>query len=239
MITSEQAGELLVFGGTVIRDRGVYWLWYAGRPRDKLKRGLMLSAEGTASAGHHVGRPRQAIEVLMSEEGHVRYAESDDRFDWRFPSVGALEIDGARDHNIVYDRGVEGGHVFKDSSAPPSERYNMVYRGAIGQEEFNKYRRERPGDIDPAALREGGAEALLGAVSPDGLQWTPLSDPLVVQFCDVYNICEYDEVRRKYVAYVRSWYFKPADDWSDRVGAVWTVSAPEGAVLAGRVHEAL
>ena len=209
VITSEQAGEMFIFGGTVMRDGGVYRLWYGGRSRDKLSVGLMLPAEGISTyagkvqpmAGH------QRIEVLAGEEGHVRYAESDDGFSWRFPALGVLEIDGARDHNIVYRRGVEGGHVFIDTSAPPSERYKMVYRGAVGQEQFEKYRRERPGDIDPGAVREGGAEALLGAVSADGLHWTPISDPLVVQFCDVCNVCEYDAVRQKYVAYVRSWYF--------------------------------
>ena len=83
----------------------------------------------------------------------------------------------------------------------------MVYRGGISDNEFKEYIKKRPDDVDTSAFKKDGAEALLGAVSPDGINWTKSHEPLLIQFCDVNNICEYDTVRQKYVTYVRSWYF--------------------------------
>lgn len=189
VVTPEQATELFLFGGTLIHDEGVYRLWCDGWP---------LASIGTDRMGH---------------DNHVRYAESDDGSTWRFPSLGLLEQKGSRENSLVYGRplterfGYHGGSVFKDSAAPPGERYKIFYLGWLGEEQFAQYQRERPDAVDPAALRRGGAWALCGGVSPDGLRWTTLPNPLLVQCSDTHNVCEYDPVRGKYVGYVRSWYF--------------------------------
>jgi hypothetical protein len=44
-----------------------------------------------------------------------------------------------------------------------------------------------------------------GAVSPDGLRWKSLPEPLMIQHADTMNTCYYDVDRNLYIAYVRAW----------------------------------
>ena len=46
---------------------------------------------------------------------------------------------------------------------------------------------------------------IAGAVSPDGLQWTPIPEPLMIHFSDTVNTCYWDESSHKYVGYFRTW----------------------------------
>ena len=48
---------------------------------------------------------------------------------------------------------------------------------------------------------------MFGSHSPDGIHWTPIRDPLVVQNSDTHNVCLYDDARGKYVYYCRSWFY--------------------------------
>ena len=205
VITVEQSKEpfLGVFGGTLLRDGGVYRFWYFGRTR--------ASLEADTVAGR-TGRGDYIASAPVAWKSYVRYAESDDGVNWRFPHVGLHEDDnGDKDNNIVFDRGwgrVYGpGNVFIDQSAPPNERYKMVYMDAVDDHGLEEFRRERPDAVDPGAIVPGGAYALCGAVSPDGLSWTALPAPLLLQFTDTTQVCEYDPIRRTYVAYIRSWLF--------------------------------
>lgn len=64
--------------------------------------------------------------------------------------------------------------------------------------------------MDPFAVNGfktagGKAHALCGAVSRDGIRWTPRRDPLLLQTSDTQNICEYDPSLDRYVGYCRSW----------------------------------
>src|SRR5512139_1771726 len=54
----------------------------------------------------------------------------------------------------------------------------------------------------------GGFRCVFGffvAVSPDGLHWRSLAEPLMIQHADTQNTCYYDVDRKLYVAYVRAW----------------------------------
>jgi hypothetical protein len=189
VLTPENTNELFLFGGTCIHDGGRYRLWYECWP------------------GEDIGSERMGVFNLL------RYAESDNGVDWRFPSLGLVEYGGSRANNIVYggpvtpQSGYHGGSVFRDPSAAPEERYKAFHLGHITQEQLAKYREQRPHDIDSFHLRGDRVPALFGGVSPDGLKWTPLPEPLLVQTSDTHNVCTYDVVTKKYVAYVRSWYF--------------------------------
>ncbi len=188
VLTPEKADEIFLFGGTLIHEDGIYRLWHDCWPKEDI---------GSPRIGHF---------------NYVRYAESEDGVEWKFPSLGLIEYRGSRDNNIVYggpltpETGYHGGCVFKDPSAPPEERYKVFHLGQISPEALEKYRKEWPDDVDPFHLGKN-APALYGGVSPDGLRWTPLPDPLVVQTSDTHNVCTYDVVRKKYVAYCRSWFF--------------------------------
>jgi hypothetical protein len=51
-------------------------------------------------------------------------------------------------------------------------------------------------------LGEGNEVACLrGEVSPDGIQWKALPDPLVVEYCDTWNAAYFDTALREYVIY--------------------------------------
>jgi hypothetical protein len=189
VLTPEQASELFLFGGTCMHDEGRYRLWYDCWPAED------------------IGTKR------MGQFNIVRYAESDDGVHWRLPSLGAVEYRGTRQNNVVYGgpltpvSGYHGGCVFKDASAPPGERYKTFHLGLLSHEGLDEYRRKWPRDVDPFHLNTDPVPALYGGVSPDGIRWTPIPEPLLVQTSDTHNVCEFDAASGKYVAYVRSWFF--------------------------------
>ena len=186
VLTPETANAIFLFGGSLIHDEGRYRLWYECWPE-----------EG-------IGTPH------MGTRNFVRYAESDDGVDWKLPNVGIIEYHGSTRNNIVYgamlvpETGYHGGCVFKDPSAPPEERYKGFNLAPMSDRMWEEYRRKRPHEIDPFLRTPHG---LFGSVSPDGLRWAPIHEPLVAQNSDTHNICTYDVATGKYVAYCRSWFF--------------------------------
>ena len=120
----------------------------------------------------------------------LAYAESTDGVTWTKPSIGTVELDGSKDNNLVYGlnvargRSVNSASVFKDPTSGPNERYKLLYRDPTERQSPNLY----------------------GAVSPDGLRWETLDEPLITNyFSDTHNVVGYDPRRGQYVAYVRGW----------------------------------
>jgi hypothetical protein len=105
-------------------------------------------------------------------------------------------------------------NVFVDPSAPEAERYKCVWvDDAIGAAEFEAYRKRRPDDWEPRALlhlaETGRVAGIRGAVSPDGIRWTKLPEPLVIEYSDTEIVAYYDAWRGKYVLYTRYWSVGP------------------------------
>jgi hypothetical protein len=154
--------------------------------------------------------------ILPGYNGHVAYAESVDGVTWTFPKLGLHEYAGNKDNNIVWrgdidglSRGFHGGTVFVDQSSN-DERYKMFHLGIITDDEWNTYAAKYPDEVDTMARRQdvGGYRCVVGvfgAVSPDGLHWTTLPEPLMIQHADTQNTCYYDAERKEYVAYIRAW----------------------------------
>ena len=114
--------------------------------------------------------------------------------------------------NLQFDEGYDDGvyQIFIDPSAPPAERYKALHTGTkINEEEFKAYIEKNPDRWEPRALlhykEKKYASCIRGAVSPDGIRWTTLPDPLVVEYADTWNTCYYDRVLEKYVLYTRQW----------------------------------
>jgi hypothetical protein len=162
-----------------------------------------------------VGATYQAWGRCKTVDGQTfaAYFESDDGLHWRRPAVGLIEYNGSRANPFVQPM---GGSVFLDPSGPPEERYKSVAEAYFTPEQFAAYLRRRPGDYDPKAIRSdiqpgsywwqgGNICGARGWVSPDGLRWTEIDEPLVVTHTDTQIICEYDAQRRKYVGYFRDW----------------------------------
>ncbi len=47
--------------------------------------------------------------------------------------------------------------------------------------------------------------AVKGATSPDGLNWTPIEQPLAMMHSDTHVVAYYDTQLKKYVGYFRDW----------------------------------
>lgn len=190
-LVPQMTDEIYLFGGTVIRDEGMYRLWFDCWPAE------------------HIDHPTYS----MGSFNYVRYAESDDGMTWRFPKLGLVERRGSRENNVVYGpplsgpAGYHGGCVFKDLSAPPAARYKMFYQGIFTEEMKARYLEERPNEVDRYFGNRDQWAGLFGAVSPDGLHWTWQPEPLSAQVSDTHNVCEYDPVLGLYVAYCRNWFF--------------------------------
>ncbi|MBM3737594.1 MAG: hypothetical protein FJW39_17575 [Acidobacteria bacterium] len=151
----------------VLKDGGKYRLWY------------------NAAADETIGGVTQ-------EYDKVAYAESDDGVTWRTPDLGIIEWNGSKKNNIVFNCERPGGGqrahgpcVFIDPTAPPAERYKMVYGDSPGQ---------RPPLCSLAVL--------MGAYSPDGLHWRRYPEAFMIH-PDAQTGAGYDPYLGKYVAYVR------------------------------------
>jgi len=119
----------------------------------------------------------------------LAHTESTDGINWTKPTVGTVEFQGSKDNNLVFGldlslgRGAHGATVFKDPSASPDQRYKLVHMG-----------------------REKGVDGVYGAVSPDGLRWTALQEPVVPgYFSDTQSVARFDEELGRYVGYFRGW----------------------------------
>jgi hypothetical protein len=158
--------------------------------------------------------------ILPGYNNHIAYAESADAVTWTLPKLGLIESAGDKDNNLVFrgdwngsTRGFHGGCVFIDPSST-DERYKMFYLGIITDEEWDAFAAKYPDEVDTMARRTdvGGYRcvvAVFGAVSPDGLHWTTLPEPLMIQHADTQNVCYYDMDRKEYVAFVRAWQVNP------------------------------
>lgn len=97
---------------------------------------------------------------------------------------------------------------------PPAERYKSVWVGHLTRAEFEQFRAKRPDGWEPKAIFLLGEQdvvtCLRGSVSPDGITWSNLPEPLVVEYCDTLNTGYYDVRLKKYVLFTRFWSVGPA-----------------------------
>ena len=152
-----------------------------------------------------------------SENSYTCYAESTDGFEWKKPELGLHEHNGSKRNNIVYPEGI-GGVVFYDNNiAAEDERYKLItMEGGVTYKGLRIEEAAVP-DLIKELTAQGVNEAeiftnnilelsgtIKGAVSPDGLHWTPIEDPLFEHVCDTQNVVLYDEEKGKYVGYWRA-----------------------------------
>lgn len=146
--------------------------------------------------------------------GSLCYAESPDGFNWTKPALGLLEHEGSRMNNMVYPKIIEGS-VFRDPRGSEAERYKLVAMNAWGEYEDKIVATADLGRVVQELHAQGLSDAqiygshlqlkgaVMGAVSPDGLHWTDLPEPLFEHFSDTQNVVLFDEQLGKYVGYFR------------------------------------
>jgi hypothetical protein len=146
------------------------------------------------------------------EDAKICYAESDDCFTWKKPNLGLFEYQGSKGNNLVYNHG-HGATIFIDPTAQADQRYKMVHLDAV-----------------PLQLVNGKQmnAFVFGAVSPDGISWKRLTEPLIKHTSDTQSVCQYDPVTRKYVAYLRGWDPQSRAGYGGRRIVVRTESAEFG-----------
>lgn len=168
----------------LVHDHGLYRVWYyasSGELRDK----VMVLPNG-----------RKKLTTEGEVVSALCYMESRDAVNWVKPHLGLVEFRGSKENNIVSldprIRGPGGMSIFIDPSAPPAERYKTTTNLMIWV-------------IDPNTKLTGARIA--GAVSPDGLRWTPIPEPLTsTSNNDGGPDTHYEEQTGKYVQYMRSNY---------------------------------
>ena len=153
---------------TVIHEGGKYRLWYQIELTEAARK-EMFPPEGAVQPGRVAG-----------------YAESVDGFQWTKPELDVYRFDG-KGTNVVTPYARETA-IFRDASAPPSERYKCFDLDEI------------PGTEGKGPFESNG---LFGSVSPDGIRWTRLPDPLLPYLHDTQNIGAWDPSLKKYVGYFR------------------------------------
>lgn len=164
------------------------------------------------------GRYRLYYGMGLGDDEHALcVAESDDGHAWRKPNLRLVEFKGTTDNNVVLTgRHVNNACVFKDPSAPPAERYRLMYfrswwEGAPGEtlssdEGNRRYLANNAAGPGEARLPVALKGVMAGAASPDGYRWTRIEKPVLEEWHDTHNICRYDAARGKYVAYLRGFY---------------------------------
>ena len=183
---------------------------------------------GIGAVGSFYRQDGRYVMYYRGDPGGLCRAESEDGLHWTKPELGAVEFEGSKRNNIVGDY----YRVFEDPSAPPSERFKAVggeggmylrdrdsegnlVELSVDEEAVARMGGPRnPSLQDILQLQEslkenyrgkwGQLKAFLtGAVSPDGLHWTDLEEPLLEEFVDGDNVVFYDEKLGKYVGYLR------------------------------------
>jgi hypothetical protein len=196
MLRAAELEEDVFFGGSVVRDGGVYRMFYESLKPD-------------AGKDAHAQSHAKVIRVLESLDGYT----------WRTPEFDLVAVGGSTRNNAVFDPGwvgCQGACVFVDDYGPAAERYKMIFLGLVNEAEAARYLERWPDDADPKGLysygermklRERMSLGLRGAVSPDGLHWRSLDDPLLIQYSDTNQACAYNPFIKKYVVYPRTWYY--------------------------------
>ncbi len=141
-------------------------------------------------SGRAVGDP--------AEVSRLCYGESEDGVHWDKPACGVTPFQGSKKNNIVLTFQHEGG-VFLDPTAGPGERYKCVF----GERDKERGYGHRMTLRDRGRVREWLGPTIEGGTSPDGIQWTKGSGPLMDWYTDTCNVCYYDTRLRKYVCFVR------------------------------------
>ncbi len=215
--------------------RIVFTNWYYIQPgdldwRDAAGKSVYVTGDSGPFGAHHVGinaphgirihaekpelrgpldHPHRMIirdGTLYKGWTNTEYFESSDAIRWE--KKAKLKLEPTADDGFY--------QVFLDPDASPAARFKAIWTGVITGAQFRAFRAARPDGWEPKALLHLGEKdevaCLRGGVSPDGVHWMALPDPLVVEYSDTWNTGYYDPRSREYVLYTRYWSIGPRTD---------------------------
>jgi len=157
------------------------------------------------------------------------YAESTDGINWTKPNLGIVEYNGSTQNNLVWKS--PGSHNFTpfldaNPNAAPDAKYKALAKGAVS----------------------GGAHGLYAFKSPDGINWSLMSQQPVITEGDFdsQNLAFWDPHREQYVDYhrqrhagVRDIKTATSDDflnWTDPDWLVYPSGTPTEHLYTNAVH---
>ena len=135
---------------------------------------------------------------LQTDPAFICYIESKDGFNWTEPRKSPLEVPPGRVcHEFTW---------FIDEHGPAEERYKCIYPVWATQSElpglWKDYQKVHPRYKD-LRFSKDRIQRMFAAVSPDGINWTPLPEPLMYFGGDTDTTVYYDNHLGKYVVYTR------------------------------------
>ncbi|MBI3921650.1 MAG: hypothetical protein HY318_09555 [Armatimonadetes bacterium] len=149
-------------------------------------------------ASYRPGRDLGAYSQDVPETVEICHAESRDGFEWRETLRCPINVPG--------QSGFDGFALFVDPKGNPEERYKAVYCARPPEEDrpglWEKYEQLHPRHRD-LRVREDYVYCMYAAVSPDGLHWSAVPQPLMVHISDTDTTVDYDEGLGKFVMLTR------------------------------------
>lgn len=181
---AQKEGPVSGLPSEVVQDGDVYRAW-------KLK---TIYPQGQDLGSYSVAKPLGAQLICL---------ESTDGYNWIARGEGS-RID------IESMTGVEDITVFIDPAGKPEERYKGVFNAMVTadpQKLWALYQKVHPRNRD-VRLGPERMFCIFGVVSPDGLNWTRIREPLLIHMGDTDNGVYYDRWLGKYVLYTRLYWLR-------------------------------
>lgn len=160
--------------------------------KDGLYRSWVLTSE------HQPDKDLGAYSTAAPVSVAVVATESKDGFQWVERSRCAFDAPGQTGH--------DGFTFFLDPAGDPNERFKAVYTARAPSSElpafFAAYQQVHPRYRD-TRMTEQRLYCMYGLVSPDGMHWERIREPLMVHMSDTDTTVYYDSWLRRYVMYTR------------------------------------
>lgn len=152
----------------------------------------------TLKANYSPGKDFGAYSTTEPFSVEIKCSESQDGFEWKEVASSTIDVAG--------QTGFDGFAVFKDLNASDRERYKAVWMAHPPKSEemafWEAYQKVHPRYRDPR-INQNNVTLIYGAVSPDGLQWERIREPLMCHYTDTLTSLYYDTWLGRYVMYTR------------------------------------
>jgi len=170
-------------------------------PIDGLPSGV-LYADGRYRAwsvrtSYPAGKDLGSYSAVPAQSITIEYTESKDGYEWHRRDLNEIPLAGLT--------GIDGAGFFIDPHGPAEERYKGLYNARVLLDVsalWDRYCKVHPRNRH-VSLGPDYVYCLFGLVSPDGLHWKSLAEPLLIHKGDTDNTVYYDEWLQRYVLYTR------------------------------------
>jgi hypothetical protein len=147
------------------------------------------------------------------------YATSKDLKHWDKPLTSTVKDESGEKTNVLYVSNMDeqdqwifqhlkeampgrAGTFFMDPSAPPEERFKTTLVASSDPKKLKEFAKSKGKPLSPMVSPNSG-NSMYGAVSPDGIAWRILKDPILLHDADTMTVTMFDKELGKYVMYTR------------------------------------